>query len=218
MAARGTGGVAAARGDRDRAAHLGPQRRRPLVLDAALRLFVENGYSGTSMTAIAAAAGVTKPVVYDCYPSKERLFRALLEREESRLVAAITDALPDEPAKGGVEQGLRAVFAAILAAANSAPDSWRVLFDSEHAAETVIARRVRRARASVVARVVTLVEPALVGAGVEDARRKAPALAELLTSTGEAGVRILLTGDGEWTPDELSELLARVTIRGLRAA
>jgi AcrR family transcriptional regulator len=218
MATRGGSGVAAARADRERAAHLGPERRRPLVLDAALRLFVENGYSGTSMTAIAEAAGVTKPVVYDCYPSKERLFRALLEREESRLVAAITDALPDQPAKGGVEAGLRAVFAAIFAAAHSAPDSWRVLFDSEHAAETVIARRVRRARASVVARVVTLVEPALIDAGVADARRKAPALAELLTSTGEAGVRILLTGDGKWTPDELSELLARVAIRGLRAA
>jgi AcrR family transcriptional regulator len=55
---------------RQRAAHLGPEVRRPLVLDAARRLFVENGYRGTSMEGIAAAADVTKPVVYRCYPNK----------------------------------------------------------------------------------------------------------------------------------------------------
>ena len=61
-----------------RAAHLGPERRRPMVLDAAFELFLEHGYEGTSMEAIARATGVTKPVVYACYPSKEELFKALL--------------------------------------------------------------------------------------------------------------------------------------------
>ena len=49
---------------RKRAAHLGPERRRPEVLDAALALFLEHGYDGASMQAIADGAGVTKPVVY----------------------------------------------------------------------------------------------------------------------------------------------------------
>ena len=73
---------------RERAQHLGPERRRPMVLDAALRLFTAAGYQGTSMEAIAEAAGVTKPVVYECYPSKAELFRALLERAELEIVAA----------------------------------------------------------------------------------------------------------------------------------
>src|SRR5918994_4522452 len=61
---------------RKRAAHLGPERRRPEVLDAALELFLEHGYDGTSMQAIAGRAGVTKPVVYACFPGKDELFRA----------------------------------------------------------------------------------------------------------------------------------------------
>src|SRR2546430_8833816 len=77
-----------------RAAHLGPERRRPLVLDAAFELFLEHGYDGTSMDAVARAAGVTKPVVYDCFPSKEDLFTALPQREETRVLEQIAAALP----------------------------------------------------------------------------------------------------------------------------
>src|SRR5213595_1635310 len=84
-------------GQRPRAAHLGPERRRPLVLDAALREFVKHGYGGTSMEAIAEAAQVSKPVVYECFPSKEKLFRALLEREERNLTEGVAAALPTEP-------------------------------------------------------------------------------------------------------------------------
>ncbi len=71
---------------RKRAAHLGPERRRPLVLDAAYDLFIENGFEGTSMDSIAAAAGVSKPVVYDCFASKDELFTAMLDREEERIL------------------------------------------------------------------------------------------------------------------------------------
>src|SRR5256886_17247022 len=79
---------------RERAAHLGPERRRPLVLDAAFELFLEHGFDGTSMEAVARAAGVTKPVVYDCFPSKEELFTALLRRDETRVLGQIAAPLP----------------------------------------------------------------------------------------------------------------------------
>src|SRR5438128_7131431 len=81
---------------RRRAAHLGPERRRPLVLDAALPLFVEHGYPATSMDMIAEAAGVTRPVIYDCFANKEELFTALLERESGRLLENALASLPRE--------------------------------------------------------------------------------------------------------------------------
>src|ERR671916_62379 len=87
---------------RKRAAHLGPERRRPLVLDAAHDLFLRNGFDGTSMDAIAQAAGVSKPVVYDCFASKDELFTAMLDREEERVLVETGEALattgtPDDP-------------------------------------------------------------------------------------------------------------------------
>src|SRR3954453_302683 len=81
--------------NRKRAAHLGPERRRPEVLDAALGLFLEHGYDGTSMQAIAERAGVTKPVVYACFPGKDELLWALLTREEERILGEIQAAFRD---------------------------------------------------------------------------------------------------------------------------
>lgn len=203
---------------RRRAAHLGPERRRPLVLDAALRLFAERGYRGTSMEAVAAAAGVTKPVVYECFPGKEPLFRALLEREEQRLLDAVEDAMPSAPPLDDVEELLRTGLAALLSAAAAAPDSWRVIFESAHAGEPAVAERVRRGRERVVAQLRTLIEPYLAAAGAQQAARKAPVLAEVVTSLAEGAVRVLLRGDGDWTPDELAAFVARVAVRGPAAA
>ncbi|MFM7678890.1 MAG: TetR/AcrR family transcriptional regulator [Roseiflexaceae bacterium] len=48
--------------------------KRALILAAAQRLFLANGYKRTSMEAIRAAAGVSKPTLYNHYADKEALF------------------------------------------------------------------------------------------------------------------------------------------------
>jgi TetR/AcrR family transcriptional repressor of mexJK operon len=53
--------------------------KRAAILDAAKRLFTTQGFDGTSMDAIAAAAGVSKLTVYSHYQDKERLFTAAVE-------------------------------------------------------------------------------------------------------------------------------------------
>src|ERR687886_487583 len=135
-----------ARRGRTRAAHLGPERRRPLVLDAAFRVFLERGYERASMEAIAAAAGVTKPVVYDCYPSKEELFAELLRREEERVLGEVTAALPRDLDLDDPEPTLARGFIAFLRAVARSPDAYRVIFLGEGGANVAVARRVRRGR------------------------------------------------------------------------
>ncbi len=214
MASQAKQGVTQNGEGRQRAAHLGPERRRPLVLDAARHLFVEHGYRGTSMEGIAAAAGVTKPVVYRCYPNKQELFRALLEREEQRLLESVTEALPTQLDPTDLEAVLTAGFTALFVAAREEPDSWRIVFVSEHGSEPAIARRVRRARTSVVERLTEMVEPMLVTMGVEDASRKAPVVSELVASIAEGGVRLLLSDGKDWTSEELGRFLGTLVARG----
>ncbi len=55
------------------------ERTRQAILDAAQRLFLENGYNGTSMRQIAHAAGIALGGIYNHFNSKEDIFRALLQ-------------------------------------------------------------------------------------------------------------------------------------------
>lgn len=173
---------------------------------------------GTSMERIADAAGVTKPVVYGCYPSKPKLFGALLDREERQLLEGVLAALPTELDMGDIEGLVTNGFAALLRAAAAAPSAWRVVFDAQHGTEPAVVRRVERARAKVSSQVAQLVQLFLVQSGVEDPDRKAPVLTDLLMATGEASVRRLLSDEGGWTPDELASFVARVVFDGARAA
>ena len=60
------------------------EARHAALLDTALDMFLDAGFAGTTMEAVAAAAGMTKRTVYARYPDKAALFRATVERAIAR--------------------------------------------------------------------------------------------------------------------------------------
>ncbi|MBG0809154.1 TetR/AcrR family transcriptional regulator [Methylosinus sp. H3A] len=58
-----------------------PSRKECQILSAARTQFLEQGFADTSMDAIARTAGVSKATLYAYFPSKEALFRNLIETE-----------------------------------------------------------------------------------------------------------------------------------------
>lgn len=73
----------------------GPQRRSQLV-DVGRGLFALRGLDGTTIEEIAAAAGVSKPVIYEHFGSKEGLYTQVVDGEFRILLASINDALTEE--------------------------------------------------------------------------------------------------------------------------
>ena len=63
------------------------EQRRSKILAAATRIFARKGYDGASMSGIATAAGITKPVLYDHFASKDALFETLLRSIRDGLLA-----------------------------------------------------------------------------------------------------------------------------------
>lgn len=59
---------------------LARDERAQQLLDTAEQLFVERGYAAVTLKDIAQAAGVSRPILYEHYPSKERVFLACVER------------------------------------------------------------------------------------------------------------------------------------------
>lgn len=98
--------------------------RRELILDSAGRLFGERGYTHTSLDEIAAAAGVTKPILYRHFDSKKALYLALLERHRDDLPRFFERVPTDLPFEERVETILEIWFDYV--AENGY--AWRMLF------------------------------------------------------------------------------------------
>src|SRR6478609_4906241 len=67
-------------------------QRRLQLLEVARSRFAEQGFHATSMDEIAEAAGVTKPVLYQHFPSKHALYVELLEDTGRLLLTTLADA------------------------------------------------------------------------------------------------------------------------------
>lgn len=94
-----------------RTRRLPAERRRLQLLSVALDLFGTRGYHATSMEDIAERAGVTKPVLYQHFPSKSELYRELVESVGNELLETVTsDATAESAPFARVLAGFRAYF------------------------------------------------------------------------------------------------------------
>lgn len=110
-------------------------QRRAGVLDAAATLFAQRGYAGTRLDDVAAAAGVTKPIVYRHFDSKKALYLALLAQHEQDLPTFL-EGLGDELAGLSEEELVRAILAHWLDYVRANSHAWLMLFrDSSGDAE-----------------------------------------------------------------------------------
>jgi AcrR family transcriptional regulator len=209
------------RASRKRAAHLGPERRRPQVLDAALKLFLERGYEGTSMAAVAEAAGVTKPVVYACFPGKDELFRALLRREEERILAEIQSSF-ETADLSDPEATLTEGFTGFLRAVAASPEVYKLIFLGEGGGNMAVARRIQRGREAQVEALARLARTWLRDRNGSRPRRGLDVTARLLGNAiaglAESGARLLLSGTDGWTPEKLGRELGRLAAGAQAAA
>jgi TetR/AcrR family transcriptional regulator len=74
----------------------GGEARRARLLGEAIRLFGRNGYQGTSLDAVAAAAGVRKQTLLYYFPTKEALLEACVVRTSERIARELAEALERE--------------------------------------------------------------------------------------------------------------------------
>jgi len=82
-------------------------RRRAQLLEAAAAVFAERGYQGTSVGGVAAAAGVTRTLIYKYFRDTDELYLSCLrsaraELEEAFATAALAHEAPREQLRAGV--------------------------------------------------------------------------------------------------------------------
>lgn len=182
------------------------QRRRQL-LEVARETFSEHGFHATSMDEIAVAAGVTKPVLYQHFPSKRALYVELLHDTAAQLLQRLDDATGRATTgRARVEEGFTAYFRFVTG--NRA--AFRLLFgasvrnDPEFA---LVAERTTRAAADAISGLIDI------PASAEQRR----VLANALVGMAEAVSRRALTdSEAERDAETLAAWVAELAWFGLR--
>jgi AcrR family transcriptional regulator len=129
--------------------------REQLILRVAGQMFAEGGYDRASMDSIAELAGVSKPMLYAYFGSKEGLYVAYIERTGGELVERLIGADRSDGPSGR----LRAVIGEFLGFVEEHRDGWTVLF-RELTARQPIADQVAQLRSQIVGEVRRMLEGA----------------------------------------------------------
>jgi AcrR family transcriptional regulator len=198
------------------APRMAPTQRREQVVDAALRVIVEQGYEGVSIEAIARTAGVTRPVIYDHFRNLGELLQALIEREERYALEQLSRIVPTDPGSSDPVEILGGGVRRFLDAVASRPETWRIILLPSEGTPAIVRVHVETNRARTLERVQELVRWAIERSAfppeldVELTARAMQSLAE------EAG-RMVLTDAGSYRPERY-EAFVRSIVRALVAA
>jgi AcrR family transcriptional regulator len=130
-----------------------PVRERQLV-ELAEQLFAERGFARTSMEELARRAGVTKPVIYELFESKDGLFRACVDRAIDRMAKSVVEAFR---AEAEPEARLRAGGLAFLRFARDNRVAWDLMGMQGRFADQ--AQAVRRDQAQLIRGLMTEIAP-----------------------------------------------------------
>jgi len=115
--------------------------RRAQLLQAALEAFTQSGYHAASMDEIAERGGVSKPVLYQHFPSKLDLYLAVLDTHIDSLVFAIQKSIASTKANSDrVANTVQAYFDFI----DTEGEAFRLLFESDMNVEPQVRERLNR--------------------------------------------------------------------------
>ena len=102
------------------------EERRAAILDAALAVFAERGYHGSSIDDIAREGGVSKALIYEHFASKADLYAELLEDQAGQLFSALAEAISE--AGRSASARLAVGFDAFYGFVEENRVAWRMLF------------------------------------------------------------------------------------------
>ena len=170
-------------------------REREMVA-AARRLFAEGGYDAVSMEEIAAAAGVTKPLVYAYFESKEGLFLACVDDATEELMRELEAETPAElPPDVRLWRGLLATFRFV----EESRDTWAMLHPPRELAGGRLAAGAARSNQAMTALVGRLLCDAAVAQGIDArvAREATEPMAHALVAAVQAVAAWWLRNPGD---------------------
>jgi AcrR family transcriptional regulator len=190
-----------------RGARLSRSARRAQLLVAARDVFAAQGYHAAAMDDIAEKAGVSKPVLYQHFPGKLELYRALLTTYADELVGRVQDAIV---ATSNNEERVHAAVSAYFDFVAGEGQAYRLVFESDLRGEPEAASVVDGALTRCIDTVASAVTT---DAGMDPARARL--LAVGLVGLSQVAAQYWLDSEQSVPRDEAVALMASLAWRGL---
>jgi AcrR family transcriptional regulator len=154
------------------------RQRREVILESAARAFAERGYHAASISQVARAAGITKPVIYHHFASKKELHGAVFEHYATELLSVAAA----HGREGSARERFHDLVSGMFAFAHSKPHVWQLLLgDSTDPETAALQQRLRDLGTSASAQRLLAESTFHPGAGLSR-RRTAEVIAELTRS------------------------------------
>ncbi|MFQ4149152.1 TetR/AcrR family transcriptional regulator [Arthrobacter sp. LAPM80] len=193
--------------ERTAPARLPRDERRAQLLASALEVFVNHGYHGAAMDEIAETAKVSKPVLYQHFPSKRELYLALLDSHLEALTKMLVGALSSTTDnKLRVQATMKAYFHFM---AND-DQAHRLVFESDLVNDVEVAARLEKFNAHYADAIGEVIAEDTKLAPVE-----AALLGRALAGMAQVSARYWLEANGDLDLDVASDLVYRLAWRGI---
>lgn len=188
-------------------ARLPRDERRAILLSAALEVFTAAGYHSAAMDEIADRASVSKPVLYQHFPSKLDLYLAVLDLHIDSLVYEIQKAISSTLDNA---QRVHATIDAYFSFIENEGEAFRLLFESDMSVEPQVRERLHRMtydNAAALSAVISL------DTGL--AKEESMMLAVGLIGTAQHSARHWLERDGKIDRESAVKLVSNLMWRGI---
>jgi AcrR family transcriptional regulator len=191
--------------------------REQQMLEVAGRVFAAHGFHDASMDEIAIGAGISKPMIYNYFGSKEGLYAAYVEAAGQRLLTRMAEAAADADARPiDAEATLRATALAFFAHVDENRESWSVLFGELATHGSPLSNEVAAIRQRMIYRTAALFDVVLRRAGIPAKKvGGTEPLAHAFVGAGESLANWWLDHPRE-TKEAMADRLIQVGWLGLR--
>ncbi|MFP5307553.1 MAG: TetR/AcrR family transcriptional regulator [Gammaproteobacteria bacterium] len=180
------------------------------MLQVAGQVFAARGYYGASMEEIAQVAGISKPLLYRYYGSKDGLYLALIERAGQHLLTGLELVKGEPDPLKRIDLGT----AGLLSFVDRYRDLWLVLFNEAMGGGSPVSRKVQDFRAQMIAST-TITISELLDERTPDGLRFAEAVTHAVYGAGEAIARWWMRNP-EIPVEQIRELMLDYTLPSLR--
>jgi AcrR family transcriptional regulator len=188
---------------------MAPEQRREQLIDAALGIILSEGYAAVTVEAVAQAAGVTRPVVYDHFPNLAKLLHALVEREERYSLAELDTVVPVDPGDAEPGELMAQSVNRFLTTVAARPTTWRLILLPLEGTPAIVRKHVEHNRARILGRIEDLVRWAVERSDLPQGLDVALA-ARAIRDLGEEAGRQVLTDPQRFTPERYERFVGYV--------